>query len=412
LDDEQMGKLVVTTLAAAALAGASSSFALAQQAATSLDTRWSAVLNSEVRYYSWSNSIGAKGWQVYTPIGIQFSGRPNEDWKLSFLTRTGTIDSHQSTPTTSSSGSGFTDTALSGTATYYGINGIQPYLSMNVNVPTGRSGAGTLQTAKNDSDIVATPIFGEGWNFGPSVGANFSINPSVIISASAGYISRGDFIEGRTATAGPRSLDPGNVTTMTIGAGYNGERLVLQTSLAYSWESTTYAAGTPLYQAGDRIIFNGKAGYSWTDNWSSRLSVGYSHFEKNKVAVNVPVNDFVRETANSNSDVYRVTFDTSYSQGIYSVGPTVTYLYRDRNGYNPINYMFIPAKTSWSAGIFGQVAANDRLNFTVRAEHIWVNEDVNPDKFVVPPGGIWPGTGTPAYTTNAWVVSGGGSLKF
>ena len=382
-----------------------------ESASQTVVSRWTGVINSDVRYYAWSNSLGGKGAQLYAPAAMQFTGRPDNDWKLDFLVRSGAIWSRQSTPTSTAEASSLTDTALSGTFTYLGLNGIQPFFSMNVNVPTAKSGTGTLQTTKNDSDIVATPVFGEGWNLGPSLGASFAIDPTLIATLSIGYVNRGPFSQGWTATTGPRRLDPGDVATINTGIGYRGERWVVQATLSYSMETTTYADTLPLYRSGDRVIANVKAGYAWNDNWSSRIAGSFSHFGKNKVPASANVSDLVREAFNSNSDVYRVTFDTSYSKGNYSVGPTVTFLYRDRNGYDPVTYQFIPAKDSWSAGVVGQIATTDRITFTGRIERIWVHENVNPDKydqFNV----IVPGSGMPQFVTNAWVMTVGGSAKF
>jgi hypothetical protein len=414
-----MGRQMNNTVAAAALVvvAACTDVAYAQiptasdSAASMVASRWQGIFNTDVRYYSWSNSLGSNGAQLYVPAAIQFTGRPDNDWKLSFLVRSGAIRSRQSTPTSSVEASSPTDTTLSGTATYLGVNGFQPFLSLNVNVPTAKSGSGTLQTTKNDSDIVATPVFGEGWNFGPSVGTSIAISQALIATVSVGYVNRGPFDEGTSALSGPRRLDPGDVTTVNIGIGYQGERWVTQASVSYAMESTTSANGSPLYQSGDRVIANIKAGYAWTDNWSSRVAASYSHFGKNKVLAAANISDLVREAFNSNSDVVRVTFDTSYSKRNYSIGPTVTYLYRDRNGYDPVTYQFIPAKSSWSAGVVGQYAASDRLSFTGRVERVWVDEDINPDKL----NGlnvIVPGSGIPQFVTNAWVMAVGGSARF
>jgi hypothetical protein len=51
--------------------------------------------------YSWSNSLGAKGAQLYAPSALQFTSRPNDDWKLNVLVRSGAIWSRQTTPTAS-----------------------------------------------------------------------------------------------------------------------------------------------------------------------------------------------------------------------------------------------------------------------------------------------------------------------
>jgi hypothetical protein len=376
-------------------------------------SRWTSVFDASARYYSWSNSLGGSGTQLYIPFAVQTTGRPNDDWKAEFLIRSGYIWSRQSSPNGSAEAASLTDTTVGSTFTYFGWNGVQPFVSMNVNMPTADHSAGSAPTARPDSDLVATPIFGQGWNVGPSVGASFAFNPSLIGTLSFGYTYRGPFEQGPalsfvapsglTPPAG--RLKPGDVSTLNAGLGYQGDRLSAQLSLSYSVETTTYHEFMPLYRAGDRFIIIGKAGYAWNDNWSSRLSSSFSHFNPNLIAV-AGLPDLVRETMNSNSDVFAVNFDTSYARDNYSIGPTVGYLFRDHNGYDPVNVMFVPAKTSWSAGVSAQIAPTKSTNVSLLVQHIWVHEDENPAKFAIP------GTAIPAFATNGWVVSVGGNVQF
>ncbi len=403
-------------LAACLAVGAASAHLVQAQTASGSTAQtvapgWTSEINGDVRYYDWSNSVGGKGYQFYVPLAAQLSGRPNEDLKTDFLIRSGQIWSGQSTPTTSTKTSGFTDTALSGTITYLGLNGIQPFFSMNINVPTSNVTGQTRSTSKPDSDVVATPVYGEGWNFGPSIGTSFAIDPSLVATLSAGYINRGSFDQGITSTSGARRLDPGDVTTINGGIGYRGDRVVAQGSLSYSAETTTHAGGLPLYRSGDRVIADLKAGYAWNDNWSSRVAGGYSHFAKNEVPVQAGVPALVREAFNSNSNVSRVSLDTSYSAGNYTIGPALSYLYRDHNGYDPVTYQFVPAKRSWSIGLIGQVATSDRISISARAERIRVDEKSNPDKADLF-NTIIPGSGMPESSTDAWVISIGASVQF
>jgi hypothetical protein len=364
-------------------------------------TRWETVFDSSSRYYSWSNSVGGRGAQFYAPFGAQVTGRPNDDWKVEYLLRSGTIWTRQTTASSSAEARGMTDTTASTTATYYGWNGVQPYASASVNMPTAnatRSGSsGSSPTSRTDSDIVATPTLGEGWNFGPSVGANFSLNASTMVSAGYGYVNRGPFDGGPGSI--PNRLDPGDVSTFNIGFGWSGERDVVQASASYSLETTTYVNRAPSYRAGDRVIAALKAGHTWTENWASRVSFNFSHFQHNDVPIpGVP--DLVREAFNSNSNVYRVATDMMYSASKYSIGPTGAYLYRDRNGYDPSTLQFVSAKTSWSAGAAAQIAASDQVKISLRGERLWVQESPNP------------GNGISAIATNGWLASVGANFSF
>ena len=381
------------------------------------DAHWSSIVDTSIRYYTWSNSNAFRGSQVYAPLAIQTTGRPDDNWKLEFLVRSGAIFSQQTSPKATFSASSPTDTTLSSTATFYGINGVQPFVSININAPTGATSKGSSSIARPDSDLVATPVFGQGWNVGPSVGASVAIDQSLIATGSFGYLYRGPFVEGPAAspvaplgeTPPAGQLKPGDVYTVDLGLGYSGERFSSRGSISYSTEDTTYHGSSRLYQAGDRIITIAKAGYAWTDNWSSRLSGSFSHFGKNLIAMpGLP--DMMREAMNSNSNVTSLSFDTSFARDNYSIGPVISYLLRDHNGYDPTNLMFIPAKTSWSLGVSGQISFTSNASFSASVQHVWVHENVNPDKMI----GFFviPGTGIPESNTNAWVATAGGTIRF
>jgi len=383
----------------------------AAQSAANAPSRWQAAVDGSARYYSWSNSIGGSGAQLYVPLAAQLSDRPNNEWKLDYLVRSGTIWARQTTSGVTAESSGLTDTTVSTTATYYGWNGVQPYAAFSVNMPTanatrsGSPGGGAI--SRTDSDIVASPTIGEGWNFGPSVGANFALTTTSIISAGFGYTNRGPFYSG----AGPvvSRLNPGDVSTFNLGYGWSGERDVVQASLSYSLETISYVDGMPSYRAGDRIIAAVKAGHTWSQNWSSRVAFDFSHFNKNEIPM-TGVSSLVRELFNSNSNVYRVSADLTYSKDNYSITPVGSYLYRDRNGYDPNNFRFLPAKTAWSAGLAAQIAATQRLIISLRGERIWVHENESPDKFSAA-NVIVPGSGVPAFATRGWVASVGANMQ-
>lgn len=392
----------------------------AAQSASEAASRWQSVLDGGARYYSWSNSIGGRGAQLYVPAGYLAVERPNDNWKNEYLVRSGFIWTRQSTASSAAEAYSMTDTTASAKTSYYGFNGVQPFAALSVNIPTAHettSGSSTNSSATNktDSDIVATPTFGEGWNIGPSVGANFSLSETTVVSFGLGYTYRGPFVGGVSPGTGipPNTVSkfkPGDVTTINAGLGWSGERTIVQMSLSYSMETTSYQDGAPLYRSGGRINAGIKGGYSWDKNWSTRAAFNFSHFEKNEVAM-AGLPNLVRETLNSNSDVYRITIEQLFSKDNYSIGPSGTYLVRNHNGYDPSTFQFIPAKTSWSAGLSAQVIPTKNNTISARVEHIWVREDNNPDKFDLL-NQIIPGSGVPMAVTQAWVVSIGGNTRF
>src|SRR5258707_1338742 len=168
-----MNKLV------AALCGAiaTTSFANAEDAAPSA---WSITAASEARYFSWHSNRGfpvgvatggGSGSELYIPYALQLVGRPHDDFKIEILGRAGWVQARQDTAGLSGQVATPTDTVISSTVTYYGLNGIQPFFSLNFNLPTGQSALfGTAANARMDPDLVDIAGFGEGLNVGPTVG--------------------------------------------------------------------------------------------------------------------------------------------------------------------------------------------------------------------------------------------------
>jgi hypothetical protein len=375
-----------------------------------LAARWNGTFNAEARYLSFTNSLGGGGSQYYLPVAMQVTGNPTPDWKVEVLTRSGYIWSRQ----TSIAGitgevNTPTDTTLGTTVTFLGIPGLQPFLSMNVNVPTGTTIlTGTKALARLDVDAFENPVvFGEGWNFGPTLGVNIPILPNVILSLGAGYTARGPYNrEKLTLLPEVTRLDPGDVLTFNASFGWQEGPLTLQAAAFYSIESMSTSDRTAFYDAGDRYFVWGSLSYAWTTALSSKVTASFNHIDPNKVLVN-NLPPPLLEAFNSNSDVTRVTFDTSYNFGRFSLGPTASWLYRNHNSYSPIATQFTPAKERWAAGGVARLEVTDQASLTARVERVWQDQDVKPD---IPVGNVAVG-GTPAFTIEGWYVSVAGVLK-
>jgi hypothetical protein len=380
---------------------------------------WTTTFNSDVRYFNFrsssgtpvaSTSSGGSGSQVYAPLALQLTGRPNDDVKLDFMLRAASVFSRQTSAGATNSFSGFTDTTFTSSFTYLGWNGVQPFVALALNLPTGTSNAsGNQQLAKSDADIVRLPAFGEGLNVGPSIGVNVPITQALMASLGVGYTNRGPFNREADTAGATNRLDPGDVTSFTASLGYRDGPLALKGSFAYSLESTTTIDGGPFYQSGDRIILTTAAGYTWSENWSSRAQATFSHFNRNKVRL-PGATDIATEAFNSNSNVVNVNFDTTYAAGAYSIGPTLGFVYRDRNSWNPETFQFLPAKTSWSVGLAGSYAVTPAFKLSASVARIWVKEGDSPDK--IADGILVPNSAIPAIVTDAWTASIAGSVRF
>ncbi len=349
------------------------------------DSAWSVMLNSELRYFSWSGSrgdpkiIGAPGGgsQFYMPTSLLVTGG-TPDFRIDAMIRGGYVSAQQTTPGAQSSISTPTDTLLSGTFTYLGINGFQPFLSLNFNLPTGKAAIyGVLYPPRMDPDFVDVPTYGEGFNTGASLGVNIPISENMLATLSAGYTWRGQFNqEGFFAPTFPQFTNhftPGNIFSLNGSLTYAMGALTAQLAASFSVPGQMALDGTPQSLPGQNFGLSGFAAYKWNDEWSSKVTGSINHTEKNKV-YDFVLNALVLEAMNSNANVYRMGLETSYTTGALTVGPTFSVLYRDHNSWDFANFNFIPAKTRYSVGAQGSYALSDKTSLNARADYIWADE--------------------------------------
>lgn len=400
--------------------------------AAAVEQTWTVMLDTEVRYSSWKSNLSypasvadplasGKGSQIYVPYALQVVGQPNENLKLEFVGRGGWVRASQNSGDRKGDVDTITDTAVSATATYLGINGIQPFVSINFNVPTGRTALfGTAPNARMDPDLVDIASFGEGLNVGPSVGFNLPIGADVVATFSVGYTERGKFSrEGSSAPVFPppqtSDVDPGNVVTGTASIGYQTGQLVGTITGTVSTETNTTVDGQALFRAGTRYLVSGSWTYAWPETWgSSTLTASFAHGEKSTALFSLPATPrYDSEPFNSSSNLYRIGLEHLFTFDALSVGPMGSFLYRDHNGYDSRTLQFVSAKERWSAGLLARYAATEKVSFNARLEHVWVHEQASypasPFSFLTE--SIIPTQGVPAVTSTGWQGSFGATLR-
>jgi hypothetical protein len=408
---------------------------------TSFSDRWSITTASEVRYFSWRSTRGfpsiqssqtGSGSELYIPFAAQLVGLPSDELKVEILGRGGWVHARQSSPGLSGEVSTTIDTQVSATATYLGINGVQPFVSINLNLPTGRSALfGTAANARMDPDLVEIATFGEGLNVGPTAGFNFSIDQSWSISVSAGYTRRGSFTrESGLAVADvllqtPTKIEPGSVFTGTTTVAYQAGAFSARGTGTISWETDTKVDEVPFVRPGRRYLLSGTSSYDFKQVGVTTLTASWAHGNRNDIRfcsttpggslVPICVSSLAIEPFNSNSDLYRAGLQHLVPVGQFGIGPTVSWLMRTHNSYDPQTLQFVPAKTRWSAGAIAQYAANEKLNFNARLEHVWTHENERPDEnfSVIGQGPLATLIAAiPAVSSRGWQASFGFNLSF
>jgi hypothetical protein len=388
----------------------------------SADKKWQVTFDSAWSFFSTketSPTLAAKSVVNYLPVGMQFVGIPNDDLKVEVLIRSGYMDLHfQTSGGADTRYSGWTDTSVNTTVTYYGFDGFQPFFSLAANLPTGQTNVSVATSkAVSDPDVTQIAGFGEGFNLGPTVGVNVPITKDLLFTLSGGYTSRGTFTRSGIGSAIPepgfgvaQEFKPGDVGTINAGLGYQSGSWSFQGSGSFSYEAVTTVDGANFYQTGGKYSLAAGVGYAWNANWSSKVSTSFSHIGKNRYPIDPLIGNYqlMQEFFNTNSDVVGVVMDTTYQLGAFAVGPTASYLYRDHNGYDSNTNFFLPAKTKWTAGAAAQYAVTNQISLNARAEHLWmtINETPGP----LPPFGTPPFV--PQFDTVGWIVTVGGKVVF
>jgi hypothetical protein len=353
------------------------------------------------------------------PLALGVVGNPSPDWKVELALRGGYVSAKQTTAGETGSVSTTTDSQFSGTVTYTGINGIQPFAGLVVNVPTGKSALyGDARFARMDGDLVDVGSFGEGWNFGPTVGFNIPITPNLLLTISGGYTSRGKFDkEGPDPVTGEITatdhVKNGDDATLTFGLGYTDGPFSIQATISEAWSGVSqvnepFVNNYQKYRAGTRTTATGVIAYQWNQQWSSTVTGFYNHSERNSVLdfTDPTFTTLVSEAFNTNSDIYKIGTDLTYrDQSGWSLGPTVSYLHRNTNWIDPLTFGFVPAKTRWSAGAVANYTVSNSINVNGRVEHVWIRENENPGPPAFAPI-------MPAQSGDGWVFALGATVAF
>jgi hypothetical protein len=193
------------------------------------------------------------------------------------------------------------------------------------------------------------------------------------------------------------------VTTYSAALAYGAGQISANVALAYATETATAQDGVPQYRAGDRFTISGGIGYLWDDHWKTNVGGYWTYSRRNDVFVGA-ANALLLEAFNSNNSVYRINVDHTYTMGTWSVGPTASYLNRDRNGYSPVFFQFIPAKDRYGLGVVASNAVTQKVSLNLRVERIWTHENANPNPALIAP--------VPNVNSEGWLLSGGGVVQF
>lgn len=395
----------VVGMFAASLLAASSAFApsvfapsaFADDAAIAAVPVWNWTYSTIPQFVGWSSNRGwpnnlvgsGHGSQFYAPVLISGSTtQPN--WNFQFDAHTGYVYGQQSVGAFSGSVSTATDTTLSGTATYTGFNGWQPYATVMVNLPTGQSVlANTSTWARMDPDLVPIAVYGEGFNVGPTLGVTVPVNSNFTVVVNGGYTWRGKYWkEGgfdpltMTTMLPNQLIDPSGVWTGAMTAVWTQGPLTLQGTGSYAVETSNYVDGLVAYRTGPRTTISGSGSYMWNDHWTTSVDGYFVHIDRNDIPQLLNPFLLTPEMLDSNNNIFRINanqmYRTPFEGGTLTVGPVGSFMFREHNSWDPTSASFVPAKTRYSVGASATYAPSSKTTVNLRVEHVWINEDSEP----------------------------------
>lgn len=370
---------------------------------TSADKNWILTFSNDLSYLTWRstyrtpNAAGTRdagsGSQTTLSSGLQFVGRYEDDWKLQVNIRSGAIWSRMNVSGATTSQSGMTDTSVGSTLTYYGFDGIQPFLSLDTNLPTA---SGVANRPAADPDISGRQNNGEGTNWGATLGANVPLTRAWVATLAAGYTNRGAYTN--WTNPGTVRLDPGDVITLNTSLNWHDGPWSLQNNVTWVTETRAVQDGQDYFQSGNKLTLGSTLGYEFSKTLSAKLNGSWTHIDKNRIFTNPPP-AFSTEPFNSNGDTLSLGLSTSWKVDAWTLTPSANLFHRTRDDYDTASLSFVPHKTMASLGLataYALGAGSLRAGVT----HAWSME------------GERPATPTPAIDTRAWTLTLGGSWKF
>lgn len=339
-----------------------------------LRTQWTSDTNSEI--FNWNGSCKTKGFQWFSTEKIGFSSVYSNDVTLDMALKTGCVISQSNSAGLTGTVSSFVDTTFHSMVAYDVFEDWQPFLSFDMNVPTGKATLfGNEKNAIMDRDLVSQTRFGEGANFNPGIGVTIPLSKRLISSVAVGYNFRGAYVpDGDSGYL----YNPGNQFIATFGLNYLYDSWLVALNAIYINERQSSLGGLPYFKPGDSYTKTGLLAYKWTPRNTTKFSVAINSVKKNQIT-DFFSGGYVNEEKNSNSTVYIVSLaHTLDANDRLSYTVSASYLLRDKNQYEPQSDFFISAKKKLSTELNLQYKYNNKITATIGAGVFELNQDSTP----------------------------------
>lgn len=316
--------------------------------------------SSETNFYSWRSRNNRSGYQYVTPTNLSMYATKPGIGTLNLGVRTAHIVSHNTSRGSKGAVRSISDTSISASISYDKYI-IKPWLSMDVNVPTGKSRLkGTEKNALMDENLVGQTRFGEGVNLSPAIGFIFQMSDKNVLSVGSSYNIKGKYEpDGDTYN----ELDPGDIFTGTMQYQRLTQNSLTSLGVVYSRESTTSLGDiNNFYQPGERFDIYATRLQQFFQRHTVSGVFRYSTIGKNK-RFDPFTDTFNREDKKGTGDVYfmGLTYAYQYNKQL-STGIDFGYLLRNDNDFQPENDIFIPERKKLSVKLFSNYMVNKNLS--------------------------------------------------
>jgi hypothetical protein len=351
-------------------------------------------VTQEFNIYSWRGSSSypanaafkrGSGYQIYAPSTFRMKGSFGPDISLDSSVKLGPVRSSQTSPSYAGTYSGLSDTIVSTTASYVADSGPKPYVTVDVNMPTGKTFLRqSLSRARMDPDYVELDGFGKGFDVGATLGSIFALSDEWSIDLSMSHMHSGAYsVDGPivVATGDQPTVhyQPGGALKATGALAFSRAPFDATLKATLTRSSVSYSDGLPSVRSGDSLNVTAEVTTALSDEYALTVSTNYTFSKPNKI-LDPKLNEFMQEASNANSSLYRSEAFLAYKWDAWSAGPVASVTYRNKNQFDPRTYNFVPAKAMGAVGFRLKRAHDENTVFNLDVQYFKSRENKSPAK--------------------------------
>ena len=321
------------------------------------------VQQATIRFYSLDGS-DYSGWQAVTPLTMVGTYKLGSSFDVDLSAKTAWVFAETDSFGSSYDYSGLSDTVAGATFTYSGGADWQPFLTLDLNLPTGQSALNFSDAVTlADPDLVDLSRYGEGFNANLSAGASFFLSPDWTLTAALGFNWRGAYepFEGSSD-----EFDPGDQFTAILRVQYLTQTRFASLQLRYRSEGTSEIYGDPYVEPGDRFELKGEAAFQLDEKSTLSVLASGSWWDKNAY-YDFFADAVVEEATNTNGAVYYGEIKYQRDLGAVDLRAFVSVKRRTDNEYDTFDFRFRPQRTVWRVGTSIDYAVSQQTALTLGA---------------------------------------------